>query len=333
MLRALQTPRGVWELIDKQDYCLAEFVEELRKLKEEGLIREAGGKLELTERGRNALSLIGGKYEDFTCDRCEGRGILMEGDVTVKFSEICRERPQPVEKYDQGYMRVQDALARVAFMIERGDLDGCKIIIVGDDDLVGIAASLTNLPKLVKVLEIDERIVEFENRVAEEHGLRLEAEVYDVRDEIKDKGFDVFVTDPVETVDGIKLFLSRCASALSGRGSSGYFGLGHIESSLRKWYRVEQMLLQMGMVITDIRRKFSTYPNVLPLDSCDIVRQIKDIFPCATAPDYDFYKSSLIRVECVEDPRPLVRGRVELGEELYLDEEALATPRLGKLEI
>ncbi len=92
-----------------------------------------------------------------------------------------------------------------------------RIFVVGDDDLFSIAASLTGMPEKVVVVDIDERLINFINRMADEYSLSVEAFVYDVQqafpDEFKKK-FDVFVTDPVETIPGLKLFLSRGVSSL-----------------------------------------------------------------------------------------------------------------------
>jgi len=62
----------------------------------------------------------------------------------------------------------------------------------------------------------------------------ISAELYDVQNPFGEelrRSFDVFITDPVETIDGITLFLSRCVEGLRGEDSTGYFGLTHLESS------------------------------------------------------------------------------------------------------
>jgi predicted methyltransferase len=42
-------------------------------------------------------------------------------------------------------------------------------------------------------------------------------------------------------------------------------------------------------------------------------------------PEIPFYVSTVYRLELVEEPRPLFSGRVELGQDLYYDEEACVT--------
>ena len=47
--------------------------------------------------------------------------------------------------------------------------------------------------------------------------------------------FDLFHCDPVETLEGIRLFLSRGCSGLLGVGAVACFGLTAIEASRRPW--------------------------------------------------------------------------------------------------
>jgi predicted methyltransferase len=214
-------------------------------------------------------------------------------------------------------------------MYARGDLEGQKIIILGDDDLTSIALALTGLPKEISVLEIDERILNFINQVAKDRRWHhLKAYKYDVRDSFPahlSGQYDTFFTDPVETLPGLKLFLSRCAEALKGKESAGYLGLTHLEASRQKWYSIQKMFLEMGFVITELIYNFHSY---------DLERTtfIKRNYPVIEAspfdldiPEVNWYTSNLIRLEAVQEPRPLTRGNVHLGSELYFDDEAYAT--------
>ncbi|MEM2583552.1 MAG: bis-aminopropyl spermidine synthase family protein [Candidatus Thermoplasmatota archaeon] len=310
-----------WELIAKIDAPLKEFYKKLRNLENRKIIEMKNGKLKLTEKGKK----ISHEWLDFKCQACEGSGYEIFYKIEKEYKEIMKKRPCAVEKYDQGYMGCEDVLRRLSFIYERGDLIG-KIFVIGDDDFFSIACGLTFLPKKVTVVEIDKRIVEFINKIADEYSLCVEAYIQDIRKENEEffKKFDVFVTDPVETIPGIKLFLSRGAYSLK-RNGAGYFGLTTLEASLKKWYEIQQMIHEMGFVITDIRRKFSTYPiekknfssyeNKLPIFKKLKVRM-----------DYNWYKSSLYRIEAVKNIKPLIIGDVNLGKELYKDSESWATP-------
>ncbi|WJQ05376.1 bis-aminopropyl spermidine synthase family protein [Geobacillus sp. CAMR5420] len=123
-------------------------------------------------------------------------------------------RPKATPDFDQGYVTPETTVRRLALMAQQGDLMGRDILLLGDDDLTSIAAALSGLPRRICVLDVDERIVRFVRDVAQDQGWdHVHAEVYDVRDELPShlRGqFDVFFTDPVDTVKGLLLFLSRC---------------------------------------------------------------------------------------------------------------------------
>ncbi|MEM0358867.1 MAG: bis-aminopropyl spermidine synthase family protein [Candidatus Hadarchaeales archaeon] len=306
---------GVYELLSVQDGSLKEFLKALESLEKKGKVEVRGDRVRMLEEGR---FLPGVK-----CGKCRGTGYsLTFGKLLKEFRKRTKKRPPPLEGYTQAYMLEEEVVRRVEFIYERGDLQG-RILVIGDDDLFSIAASLTLLPEEVVVAEIDGRLVEFLNSMARREGWRLRALVYDVRDPLPEElvgKFDVSVTEPVESLPGLELFLSRAVSALKGVGGALYFGLTTLEASRRKWLEVERRLLKMGLVITDIRRNFSLYPPTFAGEEKTLFFRK---FGRATVP---WYASSLIRAEVLEGPRPLVRGRKRLGKELYSDGETLATP-------
>ncbi|MEM0203172.1 MAG: bis-aminopropyl spermidine synthase family protein [Archaeoglobaceae archaeon] len=322
----LEGEKSVYEVIDSQDGSLPEFLEALEELRCRGIVKFDSGKIYIADKNfAEKLQRI-----DAKCNCCAGTGYKIDGFYTSllsKYREICKDRPPAVEKFDQGFISEEGVVRRLEFIHERGDIYE-KFFIVGDDDLFSLALSLTGLPKEVVVVDIDERLVNFINRVAKEKRLNVSAFVYDVQKELPEefrKNFGVFVTDPVETVEGIKLFFSRGVSALRGIGSSGYFGLTTLEASRRKWFEIERMILEMGFVITDIKRRF----NVYPADEKSY-RQFEEKLPIfkilGFKTDYDWYTSSLFRIEAVKEPRPLVEGEMIIDERVYKDEESLATP-------
>ena len=322
---------GVYELIDFQDSSLKEFLEILNELKNENILNLKNGIAEITEKGLELCIKEGIKNLGYVlCEHCDGTGYTISDyfrGVLKEYKEIAKDRPEAIEKYDQGFISAEGVIKRVEFVYERGDLNG-RIFVVGDDDLFSIAAALTGLPEEIFVIDIDERLIRFINNVSRKYSLDIEAMVYDVQRELPDelkKRFDVFVTDPVETIPGIKLFLSRGVSALRGVGSSGYFGLTTLEASRTKWYEIQRMLLDMGFVITDIRRKFNVYPeeekNFFRFqDKLPIVKYL------GVKVDYNWYKSCLYRIEAIKDPKPIVEGDMIIDEKVYKDNESLATP-------
>src|SRR5690606_33108029 len=233
------------------------------------------------------------------------------GRVVAECQEIVAMRPKATTDFDQGYVTPETSVLRLALMAQHGDLVGKDLLLLGDDDLTGIAAALSGLPRRICVLDVDERIVQFVRDVARDRGWQnVQAEVYDVREELPAhlRGqFDTFFTDPVETLKGIFLFLSRCTQALRGPGAAGYFGLSYLEASWQKWRQVQQGLLEMGYAITEMRGAWQDY--LLE----EIVARGYPVAKMAPVPveepDVAFYTSTVYRLELAEAPKPIYTGR------------------------
>lgn len=329
IIQALDGEISVYRLIDSQDSSLPEFFKLLQDMEKEGLISVRDGRVSLTSEGRKLREEIA-RDADIVCSCCGGTGYVIDGffkDVLRQYQEIAKERPEAIEVYDQGFISTDGVMRRAEFIYERGDL-ATNIFVVGDDDLFSIAASLTGIPKKITVVEIDERLVDFINKKADEFGLRVEAMVYDVQQSFPEelrKKYDVFVTDPVETIPGLKLFLSRGVSTLKGPGCAGYFGITTLEASRKKWYEIQKMIYDMGFIITDLRRKFSVYPSE-DKNFFRFQEKLPIVSKLGAPVDWNWYRSTLYRIEAVREPKPLVEGEMIIDEKVYKDDESWATP-------
>lgn len=326
-------PSGWGRLVDSQDGTLGEFHAALDAHRAAGRVSLEAGVASLTPAGRAALGARGASPAyDLACGDCDARGYRVEaGDARLaRLHELLRDRPGPRMEFDQGAITPGDALLRASFIEDRGDLTGRSLLMIGDFDLVSLALVMTGKPERVVVLDIDERIVEFVNRAAAREGFPLEARRLDVRSPLPadlERRFDAFHCDPVETLAGARLFLSRGAAGLRGAGSAVYVGLTTIEASRKKWFDIQGVLHEMGFAITDARRRFSGYP-----DHDEAPRDPAYVYPIVEAMgtggiEHRWYTASFLRGEAVRVPEPAVRGEVALGDDLYVDDEAWATPR------
>lgn len=335
LLRLLRRqPGDFWQLAAQQEADLKQLIENLERLRRKKLLSQADGKFRLTRKGAALAAELRLEPIDLACADCEGTGLALRGRfvrLLREFSRLARGRPLPAGEFDQGFMRPIDSVRRAAFMHSRSDLEARSIILIGDDDLVSLALALTGLPKRIVVLDLDERLLEFIAERADENGFPIEAIKYDVRERLPAKlrgAFDVFLTDPVETLPGIKLYLARGAASLRPNGSA-YFGLTRLEASLEKWQAIESMLIRMKFAITDIIRDFSIYPEKENqrhrfYSSYRLAGATRFKLPL---PACDWYRSSFIRAEALGRPVPLVKGRARIGKRFYLDDETLATPQ------
>lgn len=329
ILRKLKTSDlNLWQIINIQDEDIKETLETLKNLHSKHMIEFEGDLVHLSSKGMKTLEALGIRhYIDTKCNSCKGKGFLVTDffkDNLDVFERIFLNRPSETAEFDQGVVPPENSLRRVEFLYERGDLEHRKIILLGDDDLTSIALALTQMPEEVFVIEIDERIVDYINEVSKKYNLRLAAKQYNAVKPLPEKllgNYDVFLTDPVETVKGTLLFVSRCAQALKGVGSSGYFGLSHYESSLRKWIEIEKGLLEIGFVITDILRDFNEYllTGERILEEGFLV--VKESPVKVLAPQYPWYRSTFFRLQLVSNFKPFIEGEIEWDRSLYFDDD------------
>ncbi len=325
VLSALFVTSDFWEVVRYSMVSLPAVASIIDLLKREDWVGYQGENIVLTEKGKREAERLGiYPYRRYTCDRCNGRTVTIDGfkDIYEDFLKIQEDRPEALHRYDQGYVTPETTMARVALADMRGDLRGKEIIVLGDDDLVGLALALTRLPKRVVVIDIDKRILDFENRIKNERGLEiLDLKRVDLRDPLPDDllgKFDVFFTDPAETLPGFKAFAYRGIATLKGAGCAGYIGLTHVETSLSKWRDIQRFIVEAGLVITDIINEFNEYVN------WPYYRSTRgwELNPVKSDPKGIWYVSALYRVETVGE---FQRWNEPLAEDIYEDEESSTT--------
>jgi len=307
----LESEKSFWELLDENKHTVKDFVATINNLFKRGLIDVEGDNIYLTEKGFKRINgrILG--FKSAICDRCEGTRIVFNGkfkEISEKFHQIVKDRPLPIVDFFQGYMRERDVIFRIALMHYYNDLADKAFVLIGDDDLLSVALALTGLPSKVFVLEIDKRLGEYIEKVSKEYGLEIEFKKYDVSNPLpKDLvgKFDVFSSEPLETISGLKAFISRGVACLK-EGGVGYVGLSTAEASRRKWLAVERMLLKMNCVVTDIIRDFSKYGTLYENVSYEkFTTRLK--FPVKENPGICWYKSSLFRFEVIGKPKTLIK--------------------------
>lgn len=257
----------------------------------------------LTERGKSEVNPKSLDFGVELCPTCLGKRFIPEGkfkEILEEFRRITAKRPSPTLEFFQGYMLEQDAVSRIALMHSYGDLNGKSIVLIGDDDLLSIALAMTGLASRITVLDIDERLGNFIKNVNKDYGFNIEYVNYNVADPLpKDlrSMFDVFSSEPLETLSGLRAFITRGAACLKENGV-GYFGLTLYEASLKKWLAVQKLLAKMNCVITDIIQGFSAYP--MDYDTANYEMFVHSLgFAVDKNPGINWYKSALFRFEAL----------------------------------
>ncbi|AEH23995.1 N(4)-bis(aminopropyl)spermidine synthase [Pyrococcus yayanosii] len=327
VLSAVLASDDIWRIVDLSEEPLPLVVAILETLNELGYVSFEDG-VKLTERGLSFLEEMGiGKRVDYTCTHCAGKTVDLNpfSDLLEQFKEITKDRPQPKHEFDQAYVTPETTIARVVLMHIRGDLENKEVFVLGDDDLTSIALMLSGLPKRIAVLDIDERLTKFIERVADEIGYNdIDIFTFDLRKPLPDYAlhkFDTFITDPPETIEAIRAFVGRGIATLKGPRCAGYFGITRRESSLDKWREIQRLLInEFNVVITDVIRNFNEYVNWGYAEETRAWRLI----PIKSLPKHNWYKSYMFRIETLEGSRGF-EDEITVGSELYNDEEASTT--------
>ncbi len=302
VLKAIMITGDFWKIVDLSDEPLPLVTAILKILHRDDVVVYEGDQILLTEYGGEIVKKFNIIPPVFhTCETCKGRGIVVENfkEAFEKFLKIQENRPPAVHEYDQGYVTPENTFARVALCDSRGDLRGKKIAVLGDDDLMSIALALTGLPEKVTILEIDERLIDFIKRVSEDYNLKIDARLHDLREPLPDdvvSNYDTFFCDPPETVEAIKAFVGRGVATLRAPRCAGYFGVTRRESSLDKWSKIQSVLLNMGLVITDLIHNFNSYVN------WGYYEEMRgwQLTPVKKPPSDIWYRSAQFRVETLK---------------------------------
>ncbi len=328
VIKALLVENDFWGVVDLSDEPLPVVAETIKLLSKEGFVELGKEEVKLTEKGEkfaNEEKIF--PCMDLKCKICGGRGIDLEEfeELLERFREVVRDRPSPVREFDQGYVTPETTVARIILMNARVDLKGKNVFVIGDDDLTSIALMLSDLPRNITVLDIDERLLNFIGAVAEKIGYRnAELLAFDLRkplpSEIQGK-FDTFLTDPPETIEAFKAFIGRGIATLKGPRCAGYFGVTRRESSLEKWRTLQRVLIEeFNVVITDIIRNFNIYENW----GYEEETRAWSLAPVKSIPRKHWYRSYMFRIETLEGSKGFTEEILN-EEKLYRDEESSTT--------
>ncbi len=239
------------------------------ELRKRGVV-DRGRPVRLTPEGRAA---IGTGLADISgeCPRCAGRGTIVPDVVAALAAELERlseAAPEAKPALDQSHCTVATKIRRVLRMHDAGALDGKRIIMLGDDDLIVVAvaafAALAGGAARIRrlaVVDSDPDVLAFIAARLDGTGVEVELAEHDLRTPLPDGllgGFDVACTDPPYTVAGAELFLSRAVSALTpdaGQHVFFSFGARRPEETLR----TQQLIAAMGLTVRSLLPGFNEY--------------------------------------------------------------------------
>ena len=201
---------------------------------------------------------------DTACPTCGGRGIALSPAVARLrrgLAAVSDEAPAPRVDLDQCHSTPKTKLRRVLAMHAADAINGRRILLLGDDDLISIA-----LLRFVRqfggaidhlvVADIDERLLEFIARELDDAPFSFECVRWDLR-EARVGQFDTVVTDPPYTAAGARLFLARAVESLAGPGSQVFLSFGSRRPGVQA--DVQRAIVEAGLEIRSLTRDFNDY--------------------------------------------------------------------------
>jgi len=133
-------------------------------------------------------------------------------------NDFLKNRPTPEFALDQSHADLLTIIKKTLYLLKKGDIEGRRIVFLGDDDVISIAVGLTQLANEITVLDIDNRVLDFISQSAEELSLKnFHVLSHDLRELCPNNvvgRYDVVVMDPPYTNEGLRLFLKRARQVL-----------------------------------------------------------------------------------------------------------------------
>lgn len=199
---------------------------------------------------------------------------------------ITDKRPKPIRDLDQFTATEQTTARRVALMSFFEDIDGKRVLFLGDDDFTSVGAGLQKKASRITVLDVDSRICDEIFQISSNQNLDIDVDKYDAFQQLPGKyrgQYDVVFTDPPYTVQGIEMFLSRAIDSLDASNSAGriYLCFGNSDRAKERFIPIMELINSMGLMCRWVFDKFNRYTGADSIGSsstlfiCDVTPKTK----------------------------------------------------------
>ena len=135
-----------------------------------------------------------------------------------KIEKILENRPEPDFALDQSHAISSTVINRALYLLKKGDIEGRKILFLGDDDATSLAIGLLNIAAEITVIDIDPNVIKFLSEGAKTLSLKnYNVLTHDLRKSSPESvlnNYDIVVMDPPYTNEGLRLFLKRAKQVL-----------------------------------------------------------------------------------------------------------------------
>ena len=214
--------------------------------------------------------LVSGRPQlEVGCQCCGGLGQRIPDQLAALTAELeptAAGAPQARMELDQTHCTVATKIHRVLRLHEVGALDGRRILLLGDDDLIAVAiARFARLTQAavgpLTVVDADPAVLAWIGRQVSGMPVLVRLVEHDLRRPLPAAltgAFDVACTDPPYTVPGAELFLSRAVAALEPRpGQHVFFSFGARRPA--QTLATQRLIADLGLVVRSVTPNFNSY--------------------------------------------------------------------------
>lgn len=182
------------------------------------------------------------------------------------------QRPSSDRKYDQFTATIETTARRASILNFFEDVQGKRLLFLGDDDFTSVAVANLHTASEVTVLDIDNRIIDKIDSISKSAKLEINSGDYDARKTLPltySGKFDVVFTDPPYTTEGIKLFVSRAVQALdlSNQTARIYVCYGNSDRAKERFLPIYEVFGASGLMIRWVFDKFNRYQGAESIGS------------------------------------------------------------------
>ena len=188
--------------------------------------------------------------------------------VAAALDRISADAPPARTELDQSHCTAETKLRRALAFHQAGALEGKRVILLGDDDLVSVAIGLlaaygefADAIRELTVVDLDPAVLAYVGRQLGDAPFSVRLVEHDLRRPLPHRlvgRFDTVFTDPPYTAAGAEVFLSRAASALASAPGGNVF-LADGPKPPAELLRVQRAIAGMGFVVRRIAPNFNEY--------------------------------------------------------------------------
>ena len=272
--------RGEMRLPTKKERDMEYYINTMNLIKrygKESLVRIKEGGVFLTEKGRKLAENIfsASKNSEITYGselktRASPKKVIQELQKTYK-------KFSPRKELDQAPLLPASATAKIAYAIKRGDVDGKRIVCIGDDDFLSIILAITGKPKEILVLDVDPKVLKIIRDFSKKSKIKIKVLKRDLRKPIPQKlkgKYDTAFFWSSDTEIGFSLFASRSIELLNKRGVI-YANITPIWCHPIELFGIRRRISDVNLKITDFVQNSGSYIFNRKRWNVDLIRMQK----------------------------------------------------------